>query len=400
LSEKKVEVNADKKKEARKFLVQTDTVKVQPIKYLVEAGGSLEAQDIIRVDAPLAGVVENVAFNEGDAVTPETVLCRINSTIFVLLAQKAKDAWLKAAADERDIARKLKFDIESAELNFRLAERDVAKRKPAFDQGAISEDQYLETLDRRVTVEIALKNAREALKMTLETYQAATRQRETEWKLADEDVRRSAVRPPKAGVIEERLISPGAQAAAGTPLARMVVSGLKLKFSLPEAQVNHARVGAEVGFRCAAFPGKIFTAKIYHIAALADSRARQTACWATVNPTDLPLRPGFYASVSLLATAKELAPTIPVMAAMPSERGYVAFTLDGDVARRRFVTLGPQTEDGRVEVLDGLKEGEVVVVEGASSLYEGAPVRRAGVGGDPRTQKAANQAQDAAKKTP
>jgi membrane fusion protein (multidrug efflux system)/multidrug efflux system membrane fusion protein len=58
-----------------------------------------------------------------------------------------------------------------------------------------------------------------------------------------------------------------------------------------------------------------------------------------------------------------------------SEKGFLAYVVDGEVARERILTLGQRTPDGAVEVKSGLTLGERLVVRGAEALREGASVR-------------------------
>ena len=70
------------------------------------------------------------------------------------------------------------------------------------------------------------------------------------------------------------------------------------------------------------------------------------------------------------------ASVIPQTAVRPSERGFLAYVIaEGDVAKERVVTLGMRTQEGRVEVKDGLAPGERLVVRGAEALRDGAQVR-------------------------
>jgi multidrug efflux system membrane fusion protein len=69
---------------------------------------------------------------------------------------------------------------------------------------------------------------------------------------------------------------------------------------------------------------------------------------------------------------------IPQTAVRPSERGFLAYVVEGDVAKSRVLTLGLRTANGQVEVRGGLRPGELLVVRGAEALYEGAPVRVSG----------------------
>jgi membrane fusion protein, multidrug efflux system len=65
---------------------------------------------------------------------------------------------------------------------------------------------------------------------------------------------------------------------------------------------------------------------------------------------------------------------IPQTAVRPSERGFLAYVIEGGVAKERVLTLGMRTADGRVEVTSGVRPGESLVVRGAEALRDGAAV--------------------------
>jgi multidrug efflux system membrane fusion protein len=69
---------------------------------------------------------------------------------------------------------------------------------------------------------------------------------------------------------------------------------------------------------------------------------------------------------------------IPAIAIRPSEKGFLAFVVAGEVAHERVVTLGMRTADGLVEIRSGLRPGESLVVRGGEALREGAKVRAVG----------------------
>lgn len=79
----------------------------------------------------------------------------------------------------------------------------------------------------------------------------------------------------------------------------------------------------------------------------------------------------------------------------PSERGFLAFVIEEEagklIARERIVTLGMHTRDGHVEVREGLKVGEKLVVRGGEALKDGSAVRiqpSAGAASVKRTESA------------
>jgi membrane fusion protein (multidrug efflux system)/multidrug efflux system membrane fusion protein len=82
-----------------------------------------------------------------------------------------------------------------------------------------------------------------------------------------------------------------------------------------------------------------------------------------------------FAEVSVPVGGASEQPVVPQIAIRPTERGFVAFVVEDDVARERVLTLGMRTPDGRAEVRAGLAAGELLVVRGAEALRDGALVR-------------------------
>ena len=86
------------------------------------------------------------------------------------------------------------------------------------------------------------------------------------------------------------------------------------------------------------------------------------------------LKPGMSATVRVTLESREGCLVIPAEALLPTERGFLAFVVEGGKARERKIKPGTQTPDGKVEALEGLKEGDVVVMRGAGALRDGQDV--------------------------
>jgi membrane fusion protein (multidrug efflux system)/multidrug efflux system membrane fusion protein len=93
------------------------------------------------------------------------------------------------------------------------------------------------------------------------------------------------------------------------------------------------------------------------------------------DPSRGELRPGSFAQVTVPVGSSAEAAVIPQTAVRPSERGFLAYVVDGGVARERELSLGLRTADGRVEVRSGVKPGEQLVVRGGEALRDGAKVK-------------------------
>lgn len=384
---------AENKKRERKYLVRTAEVAVRPITYELETTGALQARDIYRVDAQVPGVVEGIAFNEGDEVTAQTVLCRIAPRTYELAAQRAKAAWRKAQeahvralADVADTERKSRNALQQAAILNTHAVRDYQRRKVAFDAGAITEEELLTVRDKRDLAAIVLKNAQEATQTEVAVMRAAAqekdaeaRQTEVAWQEAEENLRKSSVVSPVSGRIEQRTATNGLQAAAGTPIAQVIDPELRLRFTLPEEQTARVRKDSRVTFRVMAYPERDVPATIYHIGDLTDTKTRLVTLWANVEaPKDMVLKPGFFSTVKIVTDQRAEAMVIPLTAVMPSERGFVAFVVEDGIAHQRPVKLGLQIGDKDVEVTSGLKAGERLVVEGGTALLPDVQIEEAG----------------------
>jgi multidrug efflux pump subunit AcrA (membrane-fusion protein) len=92
------------------------------------------------------------------------------------------------------------------------------------------------------------------------------------------------------------------------------------------------------------------------------------------DPAMAKLLPGTFAEVLVPVGSAPNTPVIPQTAVRPSERGFLAFVVDGEVAHERVLELGLRTSDGFVEVRGGLQPGETLVIRGGEALREGAKV--------------------------
>jgi RND family efflux transporter MFP subunit len=314
---------------------------VQDVTYEVKALGSLEPQELVQVTAEVEGAVTEVRFNEGDRVSPQTVLARIDPERYRLEADRAEATFKQSLAEQG------------------RAEADLERREALF----ASELVAVEELNRSRGETSRLRAAAEA----------ARAQRD----LALQNLKRSEVRPPAAGVINTRTVETGQYVKLGNALATLVdTSRLRLRFKVSETESLRAKDGGEVFFRVAALGTRGFPATIYHVGDLADPATRQVEVLAWVkNPGEL--KPGFFAEVTLAVESKKGALTVPEGAVQASERGFIAYAVEDGKAKVRPIQIGLRTGTGIVEILTGLKPGETVVIEGSDRLGEGVAVAAA-----------------------
>jgi multidrug efflux pump subunit AcrA (membrane-fusion protein) len=107
---------------------------------------------------------------------------------------------------------------------------------------------------------------------------------------------------------------------------------------------------------------------------VADPSTRQVEVLAWVkNPG--PLKPGFFAEVTLAGEARKNALVVPEGAVQASEQGFVTYVVAEGKAHLRPIEIGLRSGNGSVEILSGVKPKETVVIEGSDRLADGIEVQ-------------------------
>ncbi len=321
--------------------VRVAPVKVEELVYKVQALGTLEAQEMVQITAQVEGAVTQVMFHEGDRATPETVLLRIDPERYRLEAERAEGAYKKALADQH------------------RSEADLERRE------ALAREQL-------VAVEELNRSRQETERLSAESAAA-----KAAWDWARQNQARADVKAPMAGIVNTRTIETGHFVKEGDVLATLVDTGrLRLRFKVSDAESLRARIGQTVSFRVAALGEQDFPAAIYHVSEVADPTTRQVEVLAWVKNPGM-LKPGFFAEVTLATESRKGALVVPEGAIQASERGFVAYVVESGLAKLRPVRIGLRTGTGVVEILAGVKAGDVVVIEGSDRIADGVPVQPA-----------------------
>ncbi|MEQ1862704.1 MAG: efflux RND transporter periplasmic adaptor subunit, partial [Chthoniobacteraceae bacterium] len=189
------------------------------------------------------------------------------------------------------------------------------------------------------------------------------------------------IKAPFSGIIGSRQISPGQVISRMNPgrgvqtIATLSdIDPVKVEGAVPERFLALAKVGAKLQLSIAAFPGEKFEGELYFVAPHIDPVNRTALVKARVPNADLRLKPGMFASADLSLRVKDDAIIIPEAALMPQGERFAVIVVDGDLtAHMRPVKPGVRMA-GRAEIVEGLKEGELVVVEGWQKTRPGGKV--------------------------
>ena len=184
----------------------------------------------------------------------------------------------------------------------------------------------------------------------------------------------SEIRAPIDGVVSSRDVKLGQNIDANSVVFRITdASELVAYLQIPQAELAKFSAGHSAYLQVDAMPGDHFDATIVRISPTIDVRNGTFRATAFVDNEDGYLVPGMFARFTIEYEKHEDALIIPLDAIVQEDDEMAVYVVtDGEVARRT-ITTGIAT-DGRVEILNGLAEGEEVVVVGLSGLRDGSKV--------------------------
>jgi multidrug efflux system membrane fusion protein len=191
------------------------------------------------------------------------------------------------------------------------------------------------------------------------------------------------VRAPFDGVLGVRHVEVGQYLTAGTQIVTLTdLSTLYANFTTTEKASAMIKVGQTVRVLVDAYPGKVFEGKITTIEPQINTDTRNIRVQATMDNPDRSLKPGMFATTTVVLPDKPAVVTVPETAVDYTLYGDSVFLItekkadDGTTsltAVRTFVRTGNRIE-GRAEILSGVKEGDRVVAVGQLKLQTGAAV--------------------------
>ncbi len=180
---------------------------------------------------------------------------------------------------------------------------------------------------------------------------------------------------PIAGVVVDRQVGPGQylQAGGGTPVFTIAdPSSVWLLANVRETDAGLVKLGQSVEVRVLAYPKRAFKARVTYVAALVDSVTHRLPVRAEIENRDGALKPEMFANFRILTADASESPAVPEAAVVYEGNAAHVWVVAGDnLLSLRTIRTG-RSNDGLIEVLDGLKPGERVVTKGGLFIDQAA----------------------------
>jgi membrane fusion protein (multidrug efflux system) len=303
----------------------------------VAAIGTLTAVNGVEMAPQVGGVVKELSFDSGDLVKKGQKLLQLDTD-----------------TEEADL-KNFKVQLENAQT-------ELDRRQKVFDKGFAAKAD----LD-------SARMLRDRLQADIERTQALIAQK--------------SIYAPWDGRLGLRDVAVGKYVAAGQTLIWLQsVDPIYADFTVTESDFGRIKVGQKVNAKFSAYPEDNFSGEVTTTDARVSASSRMITVRAKIANADGRLVPGMYADVTVTVGEPQPVVTIPQTAVTYSLYGDSVFAVvkaknpdsnakePGLEIERRFVKLG-MTRGGRVNVVDGVKPGDQVVIAGQNKIDQGSKVR-------------------------
>jgi len=340
---------------------------------LKSPGEAVTSMNIV-VKAEVGGLIEKLNVEESQHVNRGELLAELDDTEYRLNLERQEAARLKVLSDylvEKRFSDKGELSIAVDEKGVQEAKDTYEKARQQYRERKISQEEYEKASKN---YEMVLIESGEMKEEVLAAAKNLT-QNEIAVKEAQLTLEKAKIRAPFSGIVFDIQVSPQERVSAGTELFTLVnIDRIHVQARVLESEIGKMRVGREVDLKFSAYPGKVFKGKVKAISPIVNPDDRTCKVTIDVANPEEEIKPGMHAEVEIAAEIYEDRLLIPQDAVLVRMGRKLAFVVEEGIAKWRYIEVGLENED-YAEVLDGVKEGEIVIIEGHFTLAHDAKVR-------------------------
>ena len=353
-------------------------VKVVPVKrgdlvMRLESPGEAFTEKKIALKTEVTGTIKSLNVKEGMHVRAGEVLVEIDDQEYRLKWERSEALRLKYLSDlllDKQFAPPNKEMDAAAIERIKKAEQDFSKAGSLYGQGMISREEFEKA--KRSYESLLIESG-----VKQEEVMAAAKgltQAEIDARIAQMELERTKIRAPFAGIISDIKVSPQEYISAGRELFTLVdISRIKVQAKVLESEIGKMKVGYEAALRFSAYPGKTFKGHVEAVSPIINPEDRTCAVHIAVENPQEEIKPGMHAEVEIAADIYKDRLLVPQEAVLVRGGRKLVFAVEEGLAKWRYIEVGLENKD-YAEVLDGVKEGEMVIVEGHFTLAHDARV--------------------------
>ncbi|MBT9518859.1 MAG: efflux RND transporter periplasmic adaptor subunit [Methyloversatilis discipulorum] len=361
--------------------IAVDVVKVErsPLTQSVVATGRIATPSRIELGTQITAIIDEVTVREGAAVKAGDLLVRLRASDADAAVEQARSQIAEAQARFTQLDAVglpvAEQAVKQAEANLRVAEAEYQRAEALVAQQFFSPSKLDEAARQLDNARAQLRTAQAQRDANTprgaERVSAQARLAQAQAALESAQARRDllTLRAPVDALVIARDAEPGDVAQAGRALLTLAENGeTRIYATLDEKNLRYLRLDARAQAVADAFPGQPFDAVVYYLSPAIDAQRGTVEVRLRVPEPPAFLRPDMTVSVEVVIGRKEQALSLPLEAVreVDSAAPWVLVARDGAAAKVP-VKVGLRGV-GRVEITDGLAEGEVAIMPAGGAL--------------------------------
>ena len=338
--------------------------------------GTLAAEDQVVLSFKVNGRLSEIAVDLGSRVHKGQIIAQLDPTDFRLRVRQAEAALQQARA-------RLGLSPDGSDDRVDPEHTPLVRQAHAMlDEARRSRDRMVSLWERQLIARAELDAATATLQVAEGRYedaieevrnrQAVLAERRSEVAIARQQLLDSELKAPLDGAVRQRHASAGEYLAAGSPIVTVVrIHPLRLRLAVPERVAADVRIGQSVNVKVEG-DRAMYHGQVARLSPAISEEDRTLLVEAEVPNEHGQLRPGAFAEAEIVTTAGEQAIFVPASSIVTFAGIEKVMTVRDGLSVETRVQTGRRIED-RVEIVEGLKPEELVVVE-PGNLVGGQPV--------------------------
>jgi multidrug efflux system membrane fusion protein len=319
--------NEQKEKKELVIPVKTEVAKQQQVSKQIVTSGKVTSSKEAKLSFKIPGIVKSISVKEGQSVKAGQLLASLDLS-------------------------EMKANLTKAQNGFAKAERDLERIRSLYEDDVTTKEQLQN-----------METAYEVAKSDLE--------------IAEFNFKYAKITAPSNGTILMKNVEENELVNAGYPviLFGSKSSNWKIETSVSDVEIVQLAIGDSASITFDAYAAKTFTGQVSEVGQSADPRTGTYQVVIILDKTEVKIASGFVGKVRIYPSSKDEVVLIPIEALTQSNKNSaIVFTQENDIARSRNIKTAGVMDQYAI-VTSGLKNGDVVITDGAEYLSDNARIK-------------------------
>ncbi len=357
--------------------VQVRPVERRTIPEVVTANGELFAEDVATISAKVPGRVTKLMVDLGSQVEPGQIIAELEKDDYEFRVKQAEAlveqtrARLGIAGKDTDkVVPEETAMVRQAAASLKEGTLIFANATKLFKEGVISRVDFERAGVASQAAEARYQGALEEVSQL----QAQLIERRAQLSLARQQLADSVLRAPFRGAVTRRTASQGEYLPVNAPVTTIVKQHpLRIRLEVPERQAYRVRIGQRIDV---AMEGKtgMRTGRVVRMSPALESINRALLIEGEIPNQDGALRPGSFLEGSITVDPNAQGIAAPRGALLSFAGIERMFVVNKGVLEERLIRTGRRLGDDLVEVTEGLRSGESLVIDATDRMTKGQKV--------------------------